>query len=77
MENNFSKMSTDPGKPPAEFAATLKGLCYISETDAEILPYLGAKAEAVTRDEILRQTARRADEGEDLGCARLDRRAGA
>lgn len=32
------------------------GLYYISETDAEILPFEGTKAEAVTRENILIQT---------------------
>lgn len=32
------------------------GLYYISETDAEILPFEGTKAEAVTKEEILSQT---------------------
>ena len=32
------------------------GLYYISETDAEILPFEGAKAEAVTQENILIQT---------------------
>jgi hypothetical protein len=32
------------------------GLYYISETDAEILPFAGAKAEAVTKENILSQT---------------------
>lgn len=33
-----------------------EGLYYISEADAEILPFTGGKAEAVTKEEILRQT---------------------
>ena len=33
-----------------------EGLYYISETDAEISPFIGSQAEAVTKDEILRQT---------------------
>ena len=33
-----------------------EGLYYISETDAEIFPFEGGKADAVTKDEILRQT---------------------
>lgn len=32
-----------------------EGLYYISETDAEILPFAGKKAEAVNKEEILRQ----------------------
>lgn len=38
-----------------------EGLYYISETDAEILPFIGAKAEHVTKEEILRQTHNKAD----------------
>lgn len=37
------------------------GLFYISETDAEISSFEGARAEAVTKDEILRQTGRSAE----------------
>lgn len=33
-----------------------EGLYYISETDAEILPFSGTKADSVTKEEILRQT---------------------
>jgi hypothetical protein len=32
------------------------GLFYISETDAEIAPFEGTRAEAVSKEEILRQT---------------------
>ncbi len=32
------------------------GLVYISETDAEISPFVGSQAEAVTKEEILSQT---------------------
>jgi hypothetical protein len=38
-----------------------KGLFYISETDAEIIPFVGEKAEAVTQDEILKQTKNEKD----------------
>jgi hypothetical protein len=37
------------------------GLYYISETDAEILPFVGTKAEDVTKEEILRQTNNKPD----------------
>lgn len=33
-----------------------KGLYYISETDAEIFPFSGTKAESVTAEELLKQT---------------------
>jgi hypothetical protein len=43
-----------------DFAGHVKklseGLYYISETDAAILPFVGAKAQAVSKSEILRQT---------------------
>ncbi len=38
------------------FAETLNGLIYISETDAEIIPFAGEKTSEVTIDEIRRQT---------------------
>lgn len=38
-----------------------KGLYYISETDAEILPFTGSKADSVTKEEVLRQTNRQID----------------
>ena len=48
-------------KPKAgNFADAVKkfseGLYYISETDAEIFPFTGEKAESVTKEELLRQT---------------------
>jgi hypothetical protein len=33
-----------------------QGLYYMSETDAEILPFIGTAAKSVTKEEILRQT---------------------
>ena len=39
----------------------VKDLYYISETDAEILPFEGRKAEAVTKDVILLQTNNQPD----------------
>lgn len=38
-----------------------QGLYYISETDAEIFPFIGSKAESVTKEEVLRQTNNRPD----------------
>jgi hypothetical protein len=38
-----------------------EGLLYISETDAGIVPFDGNRAEAVTKDEILRQTEQPAE----------------
>jgi len=37
------------------------GLYYISETDAEISPFVGSQAEAVTKEEILSQTKSASD----------------
>ncbi len=34
----------------------VKGMYYLSETDAEIFPFVGTKAESVTGEEILKQT---------------------
>jgi hypothetical protein len=36
-------------------------LYYISETDAEILPFAGGKAESVTKEEFLKQTQNKSD----------------
>ena len=38
-----------------------EGLYYISETDAEIFPFIGNKAQAVTVEEILKETESAAD----------------
>ncbi len=38
-----------------------EGLYYISETDAEILPFFGKQSQTVTKEEIIRQTERAAD----------------
>jgi len=38
-----------------------EGLYYISETDAEIFPFIGNKAEAVTVEEVSKQTESAAD----------------
>jgi hypothetical protein len=39
-----------------------QSLYYVSETDAEIAPFIGQKATVVTKEEILRQTGKSADE---------------
>lgn len=44
-----------------QLKAASEGLYYISETDAEILPFAGSKADSVTKEEILRQTNSQAD----------------
>lgn len=62
MEKNLSECDAGSGKCPPRFSEEVRGLYYISETDAEIVPYFGEKAEAVTGEEILLQTRRSADE---------------
>ncbi len=58
MEKNLSGTIVDDAKSQMRFTVAVKGLYYISETDAAIVAYLGEKAEAVTKDEILRQTGK-------------------
>lgn len=41
---------------PERIRKASEGLYYISETDAEILPFTGTKAESVTKETLLRQT---------------------
>jgi hypothetical protein len=41
---------------PEKIKKATEGLYYISETDAEILPFAGTKAEAVTKENLLPQT---------------------
>lgn len=54
------KMTIDSETESTPFIEKLKELCeglyYISETDAEIFPFEGEKAEAVSADDILSQT---------------------
>ena len=58
--NKTKQTSKETDSGSKQFAEQIKrlseGLYYISETDAPILPFTGNKAEAVTKDEILRQT---------------------
>ncbi|MDQ3798179.1 MAG: nuclease A inhibitor family protein [Acidobacteriota bacterium] len=53
------KKSTEP-EPEENLAAQIRkaaqGLYYISETDAEIFPFVGAKTGAVTAENLLKQT---------------------
>ncbi len=44
-----------------------EGLYYISETDAEILPFIGQQAESVIKEEILNQTNSAADSAVEEG----------
>lgn len=60
-KKKINVMNVMEEKPQANFfiekvQELSKGLYYISETDAEISPFEGAKAEAVTKENILIQT---------------------
>lgn len=44
-----------------EIKKALQGLIYISETDAEILPFVGTTTEKVDREEIVKQTKAASD----------------
>jgi len=56
----FEDKTKTEDSPSKGLAAQIKdaaeGLFYISETDAEILPFVGTTAEKVDQDEILKQT---------------------
>ena len=43
-------------KSASQIKSCREGLYYISETDAEILPFIGSKADAVTKENLLSQT---------------------
>jgi hypothetical protein len=44
-----------------EIRKASEGLWYISETDAEIQPFVGKKAENVTKEELLKQIGKESD----------------
>ncbi len=48
--------TANENKLAKQIKKTVEGLYYISETDAEILPFVGKKAGTVTSEEILKQT---------------------
>ncbi len=54
--NKIKDTKTEPDKFVEEVRKLSEGLYYISETDAEIIPFAGEKAAAVTKEEVLRQT---------------------
>lgn len=62
MEKTSGKLLDEKGKDSGagELVEQIKKLCenliYISETDADISPFAGGVASAVTKEEILRQT---------------------
>jgi len=54
--NKIKESNTEDNKFAAQAGKLSEGLYYISETDAEVSPFAGSGADAVTREEILRQT---------------------
>lgn len=55
------KTDSDANSLKEKIKTACAGLFYISETDAEILPFIGSRAEAVTKEEILSQTKNSSD----------------
>lgn len=60
-KNFFAENNVKENELATEIEKIATGLYYISETDAEILPFSGNKAEIVSVEEILKQTANAAD----------------
>ncbi len=58
---NAKKPDSNTDELAKQIKKVSKGLYYISETDAEIFPFIGNKAEAVTVKEVLKQTERVAE----------------
>jgi len=56
---NIQKKKTDSF--PKQIEKLTQGLFYISETDAEIFPFIGSKTDALTKETILIQTNNKAD----------------
>jgi hypothetical protein len=61
-----SLMFSDKAKRPKtnlteQIKSAAEGLWYISETDAEIFPFTGSKADSVTRENLLAQIGKPAD----------------
>lgn len=57
-EKVFGQQNKDSGENTLkeQIKAASEGLYFMSETDAEIFPFFGSQAQAVTKEEILRQT---------------------
>ena len=53
---NKTKKKDKPETLAERIKKACEGLFYISETDAEITPFIGKQAEAVNRETILKQT---------------------
>lgn len=65
-ENHMSKRKNLKQEPPADgliekIKKLVEGLSYTSETDAEIEPFAGGKADAVTKESLLAQIGASAD----------------
>lgn len=60
-KNFFTENDVKENQLATEIEKIATGLYYISETDAEIFPFSGTKAEIVSVEEILKQTANAAD----------------
>lgn len=62
-KKNSGQQNNDSGEARLkdQIKKASKGLYFISETDAEILPFFGGQAQAVTKEEILSQTKSAAD----------------
>jgi len=61
MTKKNKKNSTVTSPKTQPLARLLNGLIYVSETDAEIVPFTGEKATEVTSDEIRHQSGTPAD----------------
>jgi hypothetical protein len=62
MPKKKKSIKSEPNKTFAEqIRKAAEGLYYISETDAEIFPFAGTKADAVSKENLLRQTANKPD----------------
>jgi hypothetical protein len=62
MPKKKKSIKPEPNKTLAEqIGKVSEGLYYISETDAEISPFTGTKADAVTKENLLSQTANKPD----------------
>jgi len=60
-EKKKSTESTLADKLAKQLRETAEGLYYISETDAEISPFVGARTDAVTKENLLLQTGNKPD----------------
>ncbi|HEX9963228.1 MAG TPA: nuclease A inhibitor family protein, partial [Pyrinomonadaceae bacterium] len=62
MPKKKKSLKSEPNETLAEqIRKAAEGLYYISETDAEIFPFEGTKTDAVTKENLLSQTADKPD----------------